>query len=501
MPDEGRYVGVAWQMVQSGDWLVPRLNGLPFFHKPPLFYWLSAAGMWLFGLHEWAARLAPLAGAWLGCAALYLFMRRWSGARSAGIGVLVLATQPLFYGAAQHANLDMLVAGCITATILAGAHAVLLRRQALPNRWPVLALWTFAALGLLAKGLIGAALPALVLLGWLLPVRDWRGIATLLWWPGAVLFMAIAAPWFVAMQLRYPAFFDYFFVEQHFKRFTETGFNNVAPWWFYPAVLAVGLLPWSAWLPKAVRQGARAGWQFDSVGALMWIWVLAIVLFFSLPASKLVGYCLPVLAPLAWLIADAVQSSGAAAVVSNPRRRGFQVSCISAAVLCAALAIAAVWLQPRSSVAVGHAIAAERAAGEPVLFVDGNFYDVPLYGALQQPAIIVGRWTDPAFVRPDGWARELGDAARFAPDRAKRILIEPSALVPTICAAPRVWLVGAPVSAKSYPFLDEAAVVIRDSHATLWRIEPGSGALAQLLQCPAQAAAAAAAASGRPAQP
>ncbi|GAO22089.1 glycosyl transferase family 39 [Alicycliphilus sp. B1] len=56
-PDEGRYVGVAWEMLRSGDWLVPRLNGLPFFHKPPLFYWISATAMSVFGVSEWPARL------------------------------------------------------------------------------------------------------------------------------------------------------------------------------------------------------------------------------------------------------------------------------------------------------------------------------------------------------------------------------------------------------------------------------------------------------------
>jgi len=76
LPDEGRYVGVAWEMLRSGDWLTPTLNGLPFFHKPPLFYWLTAGSMALFGAHEAAARVAPWLGAWGGGLALYLFLRR-----------------------------------------------------------------------------------------------------------------------------------------------------------------------------------------------------------------------------------------------------------------------------------------------------------------------------------------------------------------------------------------------------------------------------------------
>lgn len=70
LPDEGRYVGVAWEMLRSGEWLTPTLNGLPYFHKPPLFYWITATSLWLFGQHEWAARVASLLGAALGATAM-----------------------------------------------------------------------------------------------------------------------------------------------------------------------------------------------------------------------------------------------------------------------------------------------------------------------------------------------------------------------------------------------------------------------------------------------
>src|SRR5258706_548926 len=109
LPDEGRYVGVAWEMLRSGDWLTPTLNGLPFFHKPPLFYWLTAASMSVLGPNEWAARLAPMLGAWLGAFALYLFGRRWWDERSARLALLLLLVQPLFDIGGQFANMDMLV--------------------------------------------------------------------------------------------------------------------------------------------------------------------------------------------------------------------------------------------------------------------------------------------------------------------------------------------------------------------------------------------------------
>ena len=123
LPDEGRYAGVAWEMLRSGDWLTPTLDGLPFFHKPPLFYWLTASALSVFGLNEWAARMASIVGASAGAYALYLYVVRYAGLRAARMALLVLLTQLLFFGGSQFANLDMLVAGCIGATILLAAHA------------------------------------------------------------------------------------------------------------------------------------------------------------------------------------------------------------------------------------------------------------------------------------------------------------------------------------------------------------------------------------------
>ncbi len=142
--DEARYVAVAWRMLRSGDWLVPTLDGLPFFHKPPLFYWNTAASMSLLGPNEFAARLAPILGASLGAFALYVFTRRWAGARAARLTLLALLVQPLFYIGGQFGNLDMLVAGCIGATILLLAHSAICRTEARSHgrtRWQRSGCW------------------------------------------------------------------------------------------------------------------------------------------------------------------------------------------------------------------------------------------------------------------------------------------------------------------------------------------------------------------------
>ncbi len=139
LPDEGRYPGVAWEMLRSGLFGAPMLDGLPYFHKPPLFYWLTAFCMKVFGMNEWAVRAPSLLAAWLSLAGMHTFVRAYRGETAARATTLLLASLPLFFGGAQFANLDMLVAGMITLCVLASADTVMRRAQGRPFRacrWP-----------------------------------------------------------------------------------------------------------------------------------------------------------------------------------------------------------------------------------------------------------------------------------------------------------------------------------------------------------------------------
>ena len=297
LPDEWRYASVALEML-LGDGLVPTHNGLPFFHKPPLFYWLDMAAMHLLGTHAFAARMGSMLGAWLLGASLFLGLRRWHGPRVAAIALGVLATCPFFFVAAQYANHDMLVAGLITVAVFALARA-LDDPARVQLRWLVAASIA-CALAVLAKGLIGFVLPALVIGPWLLVQGRWTQLYKLLHPVGLLVFALVAAPWFVLVQQRYPGFHDYFFLEQHFRRLAQSNFNNANPFWFFIVVLPALTLPWSAWLPRAL-QHAWAG-RDRRLGLYAW-WVLAVVGFFSLPSSKRVGYALSALAPWCAMLA------------------------------------------------------------------------------------------------------------------------------------------------------------------------------------------------------
>ena len=426
LPDEGRYGGVAYEML-LGDGLVPTLNGLPFFHKPPLLYWLDMGAMRWFGVNEFAARCGPALLAWVMGMALFLHARRWHGLAVARMALAVLATSPFFFVGAQYVNHDIGVAACITAAVLCVVRAVDdPQRTAL--RWLV-AGWACCALGVLAKGLIGIVLPAMVIAPWLLAQRRWRQMFSLLHPIGLVAFAAVVGPWMVAMQSRFPGFFDYFIVEQHFRRFTGTVFNNVLPWHFYLWVLPLLMLPWSLWLaglrPALLRSaapGARGG-------LYLW-WVAAIVGFFSLPASKIVGYVLPALAPMALLLA---------LVLSSRRTPWLWIA--SAATIASVAIIGALALKsPGSHRELARTLAARMQPGDRVAFIDEYFYDAPFYAQLKAPVIIVSDWSDPEVQLRDNWRKELYDATRFSADRGAGTLWSWARVSELACTPGRLWV-------------------------------------------------------------
>ena len=461
LPDEGRYAEVARAM-RHHDLLVPMLDGLPFFHKPPLFYWLDVAAMQVFGETEFAGRFGSFVGAWLMGAALLLAMRRWHGPRAAAIALGVLATTPFFFVGAQYANHDMLVGGLIAAAVLAIARAVD-EPPRVNLRWLV-AGWVLCALAMLAKGLIGLVLPALVIGPWLLAQRRWRQVIALLHPLALLAFVAVAAPWFVAMQLRYPGFFDYFFVEQHFRRFAQSNFNNVHGAWFFIVTMPLLTLPWSAWLPAAARR-AWAG-RGATTSLYLW-WLIAVLGFFSIPSSKLVGYALPALAPWCALLALAV-SAGAA----GGSRRLWAWVTGGAALACVAIVAVVAWKAPQSNRALGLALAEQIAPIDTVVMVDEYFYDVPFYARLTRPVVIASRWDDPELPRRDNWRKEVFDAARFDPALGRELLKPLDGLGALTCGAGAVWFITLKSESARVSALPDAKLSFSGSRAELWRV-PG----------------------------
>jgi 4-amino-4-deoxy-L-arabinose transferase-like glycosyltransferase len=461
LPDEGRYVGVAWEMLRSGDWLVPTLDGLPYFQKPPLFYWITAVGLQAFGRHEFAARLAPLLGATLAAGSMQWFARIWWSDRGAAKVLLTLVTMPMLFVGAQFANMDMLVAGCITAAILALAHTCMLEESTPNRRGFQLVGFAFAGLGVLAKGLIGIVLPLMVLVLWSLSLRRPRQIRCLLWMPGWIAFVLVAGPWFAVMQAKFPQFLHYFFVVQHVERFTQASFNNPQPAWFYPAALAVLCLPWTAWLLAARnRQQEPPGLQ---VRVLMWVWLLSIVLFFSIPHSKLLGYILPAVPPLAFLVATRWPS--------DHRINGWRwtlaiATVVIAASSCIAVVATGAHLALKSTAPLAAVLA--RRGNDDVVFLQGYYFDLPFYADLHGSIRVLDDWETHRRMHDDDWHRELSEAASFAPLLGQRLLRPLSSLDRLNCPGGTSWIVGDARLAAKYPLLSRLQPAGENGGVSVW---------------------------------
>lgn len=472
LPDEGRYVGIAWEMLSSNNWLVPTLDGMPFFHKPPLFYWVTALGLKIFGENEWAARLASTASAALAVAAVFLFSRKYAEKQTANFFVIALVTQPFFFSGAQFANLDMLVASMISITIVAGADAVLSLERNLPYRAALAACYVFAALGVLAKGLIGFVLPGGILLAWIVLQKKHRLIPKLLPVPLIFLFLLLAAPWFFWMEKSYDGFFDYFFIYHHFRRFAETGFNNQQAFWFYFPVLLMLTFPWSPWIFRICSKNFLRSSETSPVRSLMILWTVCILIFFSLPKSKLIGYILPALPPFAYLVADSITQclrntrSGKASIL-------FGASLIGAATICIVMVVAASRFD--QSGAHDFLTKAPRAfeATDQILMLNEYEYDLPFYLKARNSPWIISDWDNPDINKIDNWRKELHDAGQFMPAKMAETLITPDEFLSRLCLPrkSKYWIWGRKDLTSRYPFLLEGTVVFSTTKKSMWLLE------------------------------
>lgn len=303
-PDEGRYSEVAREMVMSGDYITPRLNGIAFFDKPILYYLLQASAIKWFGLNEWSLRFWPALIGLIGCIAMYSCGRLLYDRRTGFLSSILLATCPLYYGAAHYANLDLEVAVFISTTLLCFITAVTQPEGKLRTTLLLFAYFS-AALATLTKGLIGIAFPVLIIGSWIALLRNWRLLRQIHLFVGILLFFIITAPWFVMVQQKNSQFFHYFFVLQQISRFlTKADFNNQAVSWFYIPVVLAGFFPWTVFLLQALTQSIISAFKNSSsrsISLFLLLWFAIIFTFFSIPSSKTVGYILPVIPPIALL--------------------------------------------------------------------------------------------------------------------------------------------------------------------------------------------------------
>lgn len=322
-PDEGRYAEIPREMVEQGDYIVPHLNYVRYFEKPPLLYWATAASYRAFGLSEWSFRFPNALAAFLCVLVTYLFASRRFGQETGFLSSIILMTSFGFFAMAHIVTIDMLFTFLLSASLFCFYEYYMDGRRRFLNLF-------FAALALavLAKGPVAIILMAATILIFLFYEKKMSFLKEVARPGGLLLFTAISAPWFIGMCIKEREFFHFFFIDQHILRFLTTKHNRSEPVYFFVPVLFGGLLPWSVFLPRAIARFRQAKDM-----RLLLIWSAVVFVFFSVSGSKLTPYILPVFPALAVILGGLFQADW-------ERRPGFRVESFIYLLLFGCLAFA-----------------------------------------------------------------------------------------------------------------------------------------------------------------
>lgn len=308
-PTEARYAEIARKMVETGNWITPQFDyGVPFWAKPPLHTWLSAAGIAAFGATPFAARLGIL----LATIATLTILWRWAltltDRTTAAVAVLVAASSGLFFVAAAFVQTDMVLTLGVTAC-MAGFYGGIRGSR----RWG----WLFflgLAIGLMAKGPVAVILSLTPIFVWMLWRGGWKELARLPWAGGTALCVVLVLPWYVAAEIATPGFLHYFLIGEHIQRFLQPGWKGDlygagrehprgTIWWYW----LVATLPWCPLLPVLLwrlRKGMPDGGELH---LYLLLFALTPLAFFTESANILLTYVLPgvpaaaLLAVILWL--------------------------------------------------------------------------------------------------------------------------------------------------------------------------------------------------------
>ncbi|TAN39481.1 MAG: glycosyltransferase family 39 protein [Nitrospirae bacterium] len=320
--DEAVFSEATKEMVQSGDWLTPTYNGVNRYDKPILFYWLMALSYKAFGVNEFGARFpSALAGCLLSIM-LGLFMKKAGDSERALYASLTFVLSIYFVAYTHAAVTDMTLSLFISLSLFSFYHAVAGGQR---RDLYLYGFYLFSALAFLTKGLIGIVFPFGIAMAYMLLTERLAGLKKVFSFGAAALFIAVAAPWYLAQySVNGQEFIDQFFIKHHFRRYTGIISGHKGPVYFYIPALLIGLMPWIVFLPAGVISSIRAfrkhGPSADSgpVSArhspelLALIWLGGIFIFFSLATTKLPNYILPAVPAASILIASGMSGLGRA---------------------------------------------------------------------------------------------------------------------------------------------------------------------------------------------
>jgi 4-amino-4-deoxy-L-arabinose transferase-like glycosyltransferase len=299
----------------DGGTVTPILYGHPWLEKPALYYWRAMSSFKEFGVSDWAARLPTASGAFLLIAMIFLHMRRFRPGGQLD-AALITASSVAIIGFARGASTDMQMAAPLCIGML-GWYAW----YETGKKFWLFDLYFFGAAATLAKGPIAPFLALCIILLFLGLRREWSALRRTIWVPGVLLYLAMVLPWYIAVQRENPTFVEKFFVQHNLERFATNLYEHRQPFWYYLAVMLIGLMPWTVIAIRALVEamtGSIDEWKVrlnpkcylglprtgDAFPEFLVLWALFPVVFFTFSKSKLPGYILPSIPPLTILTGD-----------------------------------------------------------------------------------------------------------------------------------------------------------------------------------------------------
>ena len=326
--DEGRYSEIPREMLEKGDFITPTLNYLLYFEKPALHYWQTALSFKIFGLNEFGARFFPSLLGLFGVFFTWLFAKKLYDEDTANLTAVVLGTSILYYTIAHINITDMTVSFYLILSLFAFYFYFTENKK----------IWAFVfyaamALAVLTKGLIGIVLPGGVIFWFMIFTRRWDIIKKLLYWPGILLFFIISVPWFYMVNKVNPGFFHFFFIQEHFLRYATKMHNRYEAWWFFIPVILGGLFPWVIGLFLSAKNIISK--KHDAL--FLMLWVVVMLIFFSISSSKLIPYIIPLFPPLLVIIARNIMD-----MIRQDSKPKYMALATFITVMAAAMAVAAI---------------------------------------------------------------------------------------------------------------------------------------------------------------
>jgi 4-amino-4-deoxy-L-arabinose transferase len=337
IPDESRYAEISREMIDSGDWIVPRLNGLRYFEKPVMGYWLNALSIKLFGENAFAVRFPSAAATGLSAFMVFLLVRRFSGGTAeATQAALIFLTSFIVFGVGTFNILDSMLAMFVTASMTSFFFAH--NSDSFKKNVFLLLFGVFCALAFLTKGFLAFVIPVVAIVPFMIWEGRFKALFIICWLP-IITATLVVIPWAVMVHFKAPDFWNFFVFNEHIKRFLSSGAQHHESFWYYIYLFPAAALPWTCLFPAAILGLKKTGIK-TSITRFAICWFFFPFLFFSVSKGKILTYILPCFPPFAMLM-----SIGLKKYFETGGKKLFSVAVGFLAVLAVIIAVALIGVQ------------------------------------------------------------------------------------------------------------------------------------------------------------